>query len=252
MSFIRSKASSILYTVKSIFQPAYHFMSEECPVISILFLVVLVVPVSIIISTHTVLAENVIRIIKPHSAMDQRHLYNNAILSKALDKTIRGYGDYKIEFTHSGTQRDRALVELISGRNINVHIVPTRNEWEEKTLPIRIPIVKGILGYRLFLIKRQNIKKFSYIKSLDELKVLRAGLRQQWSTTKAMNALGFQVITGNNYEGLFHMLINNRFDYFPGELTKFFQSSEAEVKTCRTCALNRVRRFISLCQHMSL
>lgn len=195
---------------------------EECPVIFDRFLVVLAVFISIVISTHTVLAEDVIRICKPHSEIDQRHLYNNAILSEALEKTIQVYGDYEIELTLHGTQRDRALAELISGRNINVHIVPTRHEWEEKTLPIRIPIVKGLLGYRLFLIKRQNIKKFSYIKSLDELKVLKAGLRQQWSTTKAMKSLGFKVVTGSNYEGLFSMLMADRFDYFPRGVNEIF------------------------------
>lgn len=186
------------------------------------FLFALAVFISNIVSTHTVLAEDIIRIYKPDSEMDQRHLYNNAVLSESLEKTIQGYGEYRIEALRTASQRDRSLVDLIAGQIINVHIVPTQNEWEEKAIPIRIPIQKGILGYRLFLIKRQDLEKFSHINSMDELKALRAGLRQQWSTTRSMEALGFNVITGSDYEGLFLMLISGRFDYFPRGVNEIF------------------------------
>ncbi|MDJ0989550.1 MAG: hypothetical protein QNI85_06030 [Desulfobacterales bacterium] len=155
--------------------------------------------------------------------MDQRHRYNNAILSTALDKTTTTHGDYELTMTLRGSQRERALVELVAGRLINVHIVPTRREWEAKTLPIRIPVAKGLLGYRLFLVKRQEIERFASIQSLEELKQMRAGLRQQWSTTLAMQALGFEVMTGRSYEGLFRMLVHGRFDYFPRGINEIFE-----------------------------
>ena len=168
------------------------------------------------------MAADVVRIFTPHSEMDERHLYNNAVLSAALETTVPTHGDYELSMTLRGSQRERALVELMSGRRINVHIVPTRLEWEEKTLPIRIPIAKGLLGYRIFLIKRQNLEKFAQIGTLEELKALRAGLRQQWSTTRAMQALGFEVMAGRSYEGLFRMLVHERFDYFPRGVNEIF------------------------------
>ena len=39
-------------------------------------------------------------------------------------------------------------------------------------LPVRIPIRKGILGYRIFLIRKQVREKFAKITTLDELKQL--------------------------------------------------------------------------------
>lgn len=210
------------FVTKLIFRPKAGFLKEACLNFAGRLSAILAVIIFIVLSADTMSAEDVIRIIKPHSEMDRRHIYNNAILSAALEKTIPEYGDYKIVLALRGTQRDRALDELISGRNINVHIVPTRKKWEEKTIPIRIPIVKGLLGYRLFLIKRDNLMKFSSIKSLNELKGLRAGLRQQWNTTEAMKALGFRVVQGSNYEGLFHMLICGRFDYFPRGVNEIF------------------------------
>jgi len=174
--------------------------------------------------------QDVVRLFKPHSELDQRHLYNNALLTLALEKTIARYGDFEIVFTLQGTQRNRALVEIISGRRVNVHVVPTRPEWEKDALAIRIPVLKGLLGYRLFLIRRHDIEKFDKIESLYQLQTLKAGLRQQWPTTAAMTRLGFQIVTGSNYEGLFTMLMANRFDYFPRGVNEIFR--EYDLRTC--------------------
>ncbi len=178
---------------------------------------------SLTASAFPVRAADRVLIFAPHSERDYRHRYNNAILSTALDKTTSTHGAYELKMTLRGSQRERALVELIAGRLINVHTVPTRPEWEEKALPIRIPVAKGLLGYRLFLIKRQDLDRFASIQSLEELKQLRAGLRQQWSTTLAMQALGFNVMTGRSYEGLFRMLVHGRFDYFPRGVNEIFE-----------------------------
>ncbi len=178
---------------------------------------------SLTASAFPVRAADRVLIFAPHSERDYRHRYNNAILSTALDKTTSTHGAYELKMTLRGSQRERALVELIAGRLINVHTVPTRPEWEEKALPIRIPVAKGLLGYRLFLIKRQDLDRFASIQSLEALKQLRAGLRQQWSTTLAMQALGFNVMTGRSYEGLFRMLVHGRFDYFPRGVNEIFE-----------------------------
>lgn len=172
-------------------------------------------------------AIDLVRITKPHSEIDQRHVYNNTVLTEALKNTVDKYGDFEIEQTVHGLSRDRALKELLSGQLINVHIVPTRQEWEEKTIPIRIPIVKGLLSYRLFFIKNQDVEKFSKVSSLDELKALRAGLGLQWSTTKAMQPQGFDIVTGDSYEGLFNMLSHRRFDYFPRGVNEIFEEAES-------------------------
>ena len=180
--------------------------------ITILFLVI-----------PTVFAEDVIRIQKPHSDNDQRGIYFEVLLTEVLETTVPNYGEYRIERPFIAGGRKRALVEIISGQVLNVSIVPTQLEWEQKTIPIRIPLLKGLLGYRLFLIKRQDAKKFSDIKSLKELKNLNAGLHPQWSTTKAMRELGFKIVTGGaDYEGLFLMLVGNRFDYFPRGVNEIF------------------------------
>ena len=125
--------------------------------------------------------------------------------------------------------RNRALIELIRGESINVHIAATRNEWEEKAIPTRIPVLKGLLGYRLLLVHKKDLKKFKTLKNIEGLKALRAGSGNQWTTTMVLKAAGFTLVGGNDYEGLFKMLTTNRFNYFPRGVNEIFREFGARI-----------------------
>ena len=175
-----------------------------------------------IFSAHCAVADTIVRLVPGQSNDDTRHLYPHKILRLALDATIATDGPYKIIYNKEYYTRNRALIELQTGQRVNVHEAPTREEWEKQAIPIYIPVRKGLLGYRLLLINKSSKTTFDNIESPDQLKALYAGLGEQWSTTKVMNALGFNVMTGNNYEGLFAMLEADRFDYFPRGLNEVF------------------------------
>jgi len=190
----------------------------------IFFLLVLILPLNSFANTQIYLA-------KPDVGSFSRSDYPEQVLRLALDKTVSDYGEYKITKKVSVT-RKRALYTLIEGRLINVHSAPAKQSWENKTIPIYIPIRKGLLGYRLLLINNQNQKKIDNIKNIEDLKKLKCGTGSQWSTTKALSMLDFNLIKGKSYEGLFGMLEKGRFDYFPrgvnevfGELKKFSKSN---------------------------
>lgn len=178
------------------------------------------------LSSSLLYSFDVIKINKAHSSNDIRYKYPLELLTLSLNKSKDKYGDYKIEFSPILLKRDRALKELTIGQLINVHSTPTRKEWEEEITPIYFPIRKGILGYREFLINKKDIQKFKSIESLEELKALNAGLGLQWSTTKVMKEQGFNVVTGESYEGLFKMLSKNRFDYFPRGINEIYSEFE--------------------------
>ncbi len=150
-----------------------------------------------------------------------RREYAIEMLKLSLEKTIKRYGPYKITYSRRMT-RNRALVELESGK-ISVYDAPTRQEWENRTIPIYIPLTKGLLSYRLLLITKANQFKFSNIKKIEDLQKLRAGLSSQWSTTKLLNSIGgFNIIEGNSYSTLFSMLAVDRFDYFIRGVNEIF------------------------------
>jgi RNA polymerase sigma-54 factor len=45
-------------------------------------------------------------------------------------------------------------------KEIDVVFIPTTREREERFLPVRIPIMAGILGYRVFIIRKNEAEKF--------------------------------------------------------------------------------------------
>ena len=172
-------------------------------------------------------SKDVIRIPKASSSLDSRFQYPEHILELALNASIEKFGPYELIRTNVSGTRARMLLELESGKNINVHNAPTRPEWEEKTIPIMFPIMKGLLNYRIFLIHEDNLHKFKKIKSIKDLKQLVAGVGAQWSTTMALKKNGgFKIETGNSYEGLFGMLMAKRFDYFIRGMNEVYREYE--------------------------
>ena len=159
--------------------------------------------------------KDTIRLPQASSKTDSRFQYPEHILDIALNSSVDKYGPFEIVKTNLRGSRNRMLFELQKGTTINVHNAPTRPEWEEKAIPIMFPLMKGLLNYRIFLIHKDNVDKFKKLETIDDLKKLTAGVGAQWSTTKALRKIGgFKIETGNNYEGLFSMLMAKRFDYF--------------------------------------
>jgi len=81
-------------------------------------------------------------------------------------------------------------------------------------LPIRIPLDKGLTGYRLFLIKGINQAAFSGIRGTSELRQFSIGQAASWIDVDILRYAGLDVVTGPTYESLFPMLDAGRFDLF--------------------------------------
>jgi hypothetical protein len=65
---------------------------------------------------------------------------------------------------------------------------------------------RGLLGYRLLLIRADDQARFAKVRTLDDLRHLRAGLGKGWADVNIFEASGVEVVEGSNYEGLFGML----------------------------------------------
>lgn len=151
----------------------------------------------------------------PVSQDDKRFDYGINLLQQVLEKTISSYGPFKM-LPAENMNVGRAIEFLIKedAETVNVVWSTTSQNREKSLLPIRIPIRKGLLGYRVFLIKKENQAKFDNIKTVEELKKLKVGQGHIWNDVKVFKENGFDVVTGPDYEGLFRMLAEDRFDYF--------------------------------------
>ena len=148
-----------------------------------------------------------------HSAKtDTRVDYYIKLLDLALSKT--GV-QYELRPNPIPMVPLRVIRNMEDNDGIDVTWGPTTRELEQRLQPIRIPIDKGILGWRLFLIKTRDRQLFEDIHSLKQLKPLSAGQQRYWSDTDILRANGMNVVDTTGYNSLFDMLAASRFQYFP-------------------------------------
>jgi hypothetical protein len=186
---------------------------------------------------HCSYAIDTVFMAKPRSTYDIRREYGYELIETILKATEPDFGSYEFKISAPKCSRKRELQQLKIGKLINVSIVPDTKEWEDNAIPIRIPVKKGVLGYKIFLIRKDKRDLFSKINSIEELKELKGGGEKQWTTTSAMEKLGFNLVAGSDYEGLFRMLAVGRFDYFPRGVTEIFDEIKSRPVFERDCAV---------------
>ncbi len=168
---------------------------------------------TVLLLSGEVSADKVI-INRPLSDHDVRYQYPELLLQMVLDATEKEYGADRVVQADLVMSRDKALMELLKGDLIEVMAEAPKPEWEERLIPVRIPIRKGVQGLRVFFIMKENQHLIRQIRTFEEFTQLPTGSGAQWSTVRVMRNAGFDVITSDSYEELFQLLAEGRFHTF--------------------------------------
>lgn len=159
----------------------------------------------------------------PRSDSDKRSEYYLKLLRMALEHSGARFELRSHPMPMVGA---RMVQDMAGGQGINVTWLPTSPELERALLPLKVPLDKGILGWRVFLIRKGDRARFATIRTLDQLRQLSAGLQRDWQDTEIMRANNLNVVTSPTYEGLFQMLAAGRFDYFPRGIGEVWREAE--------------------------
>lgn len=111
-------------------------------------------------------------------------------------------------------------VQLLESGMIDVIALGTNAEREVRMLPVRIDILRGIVGFRVLVIRAADQARIARISGENLHKKLTFGLNSQWADLPIMRTNGFSVETSTSYENLFTMLAASRFDAFPRGLNE--------------------------------
>ncbi|PUA30893.1 MAG: hypothetical protein B0W54_06120 [Cellvibrio sp. 79] len=107
----------------------------------------------------------------------------------------------------------------------------TDKEREQQLRPIRIPLCKGLFGYRVLLIRANDQERFNQVQDLGGLSELLAGQGTHWPDTPIMQRNGLRVTTAETTESLFRMMNAKRFDYFPRGISEaWFELAQRNEK----------------------
>jgi hypothetical protein len=152
-------------------------------------------------------------------ANDSAQQYFSALLKLALDETIDDFGPYQLLPVNINMVQQRTISMLQANQLIDVMWTVTSVEREKVMHAVYIPLLKGLMGNRIFLIRKNEQHRFEGIETLDDLFALTAGQGDNWPDTQIIKSNNLPVQTAKA-ELLYNMLAKKRFDYFPRAVTE--------------------------------
>lgn len=158
-------------------------------------------------------ASNLVRLPATRYSSAQKDIYYADLIELALSKST--FDDFKIVFDHESRYQAYNLKQLEKKR-IDIVWTMTSLERENKFLPIRIPLLKGALGYRICMIHRSEAETFEKLQSLNQFKEskIMVGQGHDWPDIKILQQNEIRTTSFHSYEGLFRALRAKRFDCF--------------------------------------
>ena len=149
-----------------------------------------------------------------HQALnDPQQGYVTALLQMALARSGQAYALRRSELRMVQT---RAMQEIATASgSVDVVWAMTSRARETQLLPVRIPIDRGLIGWRVALIQARQPQLLRSVRSITALARLSAGQMRDWPDSAILQANGLRLDTSSTYEGLFQQLAAGRIDYFP-------------------------------------
>lgn len=140
--------------------------------------------------------------------------YARKVLKLALDRSGRPHAVETVR-TEATLPRLMRLLESDPDAAITVHWAATEPDFEERLLAVRIPIDRGLVGYRVLLIRRDDAGRFADVRSLDDLKAFTLGQGFGWSHVDILRGAGLRVEEIPDFDGLFRMVAAGNLDAVP-------------------------------------
>lgn len=142
--------------------------------------------------------------------------YVEGLIKVALDDENNVY---RFEGANLNCTQRREMTMLEKGHS-DFMWAGTSPELEHRLIPVRVPLYKGLTGFRILLINRGDQARFSDVRSLDQLRRFKLGQGDNWVDVDILETAGFSLVTSNNIHNLFKMLDARRFDALPRGLVE--------------------------------
>ncbi len=162
-----------------------------------------------------------------------RQQYEREILDAVLTATEATKGPFSIVESREDypLAEDEASVFRSKGFDIFGTVAGNQKLANEQKILIPLPLMKGILGYRILIVRKADAATFAAIKSAADLKKLRMGIPNTWADAGLFRHNGYPVVEKGSFDDLFQRLENNEFDYVTfgaNEVTSVFTERAAK------------------------
>ncbi|NQZ81735.1 MAG: hypothetical protein HRT52_12035 [Colwellia sp.] len=166
---------------------------------------------------NTCIAMDVVRYVYSKNYPDPKEKYFLDLLELVLQNTQKEFGGYTIQPIAMEMAQERTSIMLEREEYVDLMWRMTTADLEQRLQAIYVPLLKGLMGYRIFIIRPENQKYFTKDMTLENLKLVPLGQGYDWPDSEILKANNFKVTLGHS-NNLLKMLQKKRFDYFPRAL----------------------------------
>ncbi|WP_026193585.1 transporter substrate-binding domain-containing protein [Teredinibacter turnerae] len=152
-------------------------------------------------------------------AYNNRLAYFESLLALALESSdlpfvLKPYG-----LPMSNADRNR---QNLQQRVYDVAWIHTTPALEGSLTAVKIPLMKGLIGWRLMFVRAEDVAAFQQVESVEDLRNLVAGQGYDYPDNSILTAAGLELRTGLHRDNVVQMLLKNRVDYFPRSITEIY------------------------------
>jgi hypothetical protein len=169
----------------------------------------------------------------PQSEFDASHSYFIGLIKLAYQKNNK---EVNLIFSPYMAQK-RALSELQANRIIDIYWAGMDAARASQLSVVSIPLVKGLLGFRVFITHQDNLKKLKQVSILSDLKKISLCQGSHWPDTDIMLASGLNVLPNPIYENMFYQTYIKRCDAFPRGINEAMPEYQARKISMPNLAL---------------
>lgn len=144
-----------------------------------------------------------------------RQAYEREVLDAVLMATRRGYGDVPVVESRRNMPNasDEAAIFREGGADILSTVAGNPKLANEDKQLIPLAMMKGLLGYRLLIIRAEDQERFFAIKHIEDLRALTNGVPDGWAEVSLFRGNGIPVDGDVRFDDLFSQLARGQFDY---------------------------------------
>lgn len=140
--------------------------------------------------------------------------FPNEVLIAAMEATRDRFGDYKVIEIPRPPTKLRKYNHFDTGIS-NVMTSPHLDRMYERGIRVNFPLLRGLAGFRIALIKAGDQHRFHEINDLSGLSQIAMGQGLGWQDGLILEHNGIPVVRSINTPNLYGMLALGRFDAFP-------------------------------------
>lgn len=168
---------------------------------------------------------------------NDREAYIWEVMEAALEATVKDYGPYVIEPVKDINQ-EREDYEMIHDTGL---ITITSDSLNQNNLDhlslLKFPVMRDLLGYRIFLIDKKRQAEFSKVKTVEDLKAFQFGIGIGWNDKIVLEHAGLKVYEESEYKLLFKDVTSGVIDVFSRGINEVVGEYEVYSKTYANLAI---------------